>query len=421
MSSSAKLHEELSRAVDRLTRIVDATKLLNSTLDISELTRIILQIVRDEVAIERGTVFVVSEDREYVRSLVAQEVDEEIVVRMGSGIAGSVAKTGKVVDISAPYQDERFDKSFDAQLGFRTRDIYCIPVRSRDGTTVGVLQLLNRSRPLTRADKDFLSGISVHIALALENASMHRQIVDKKRIAKELELAREIQQAFHPDLPESYGDVQIAGSSTMCYEVGGDYFSFFPLEEGRFIVMLGDVSGKGIGAALVMTSVHAMCRTLVQHVHSLEQITYVLNQMLLESAQNRSYLTVLIMLVDPNKQRVHFISAGHNPPVLVDGSGIIRLLKEGGGPPVGMFPQTRWVRELIDVEPGTALLIYTDGISEAEDETEEQFGMDRLSIVVQQNKNKSAQKIHAAIRSALTDFVEDTPANDDSTMIVLKF
>ena len=422
MSSPPDLNEELSRAVDRLTRIVDATKLLNSTLDLSELTRIILQIVRDEVGVERGTVFVVSEDGERLRSLVAQDVDEEIEVRIGSGIAGAVAESGKALDIDNAYENPRFDKSFDAQLGFQTRDIYCMPVRNREGTTVGVLQLLNRSRPLTQPDKDFLAGISVHIGLALEKASMHHYIVEKKRIERDLDLARDIQQEFHPRLPDSHGGVELAGSSTMCYEVGGDYFSFFPIdEEGRFIVMLGDVSGKGIGAALVMTSVHATCRALVKHVHSLEQITFALNEALNESTKQNVYLTFVIALVDPIKRRVHLVNAGHNPPIMVDGSGIAHLLKDGGGPPVGMLPGLRYQRELIDVDEGAVLILYTDGVSEAENETDEQFQTDRLSIVLSQHRDKSAAEIHTAIRDALSGFVGKTPANDDSTMVVLKF
>ena len=422
MSSSTDLHDELSRAIDRLTRIVDATKLLNSTLDLSELTRIILQIVRDEVGVERGTVFVVSEDGERLRSLVAQDVDEEIEIRVGSGISGAVAESGKIIDIDNAYEDDRFDKSFDAQLGFKTRDIYCMPVRNREGTTVGVLQLLNRSRPLTQPDKDFLAGISVHIGLALEKASMHHYIVEKKRIERELDLARDIQQEFHPSLPDSHGGVELAGSSEMCYEVGGDYFSFFPIdEEGRFIVMLGDVSGKGIGAALVMTSVHATCRALVKHVHSLEQITFALNEALNESTKQNVYLTFVIALVDPLERRVHLVNAGHNPPIMIDGSGIVHVLKEGGGPPVGMLPGLRYQRELIEVDAGAVLVFYTDGVSEAEDATEEQFEMDRLSVVLSQHRNESAVEIHDAIRDALSEFVGNNPANDDSTMVVLKF
>ena len=421
MSSPTHLYDELSRTVDRLNRIIEATKLLNSTLDLAELTKIILQIVRDEVGIERGTVWVVTPDGQHLRSLVAQEVDAEIEVKIGSGIAGTVAETGKVIDIPDAYKDPRFDRSFDAQLGFKTRDIYCMPVQNRNGGTVGVLQLLNRSRTMTKSDEGFLAGISVHIGLAVENASMHLQIVEKKKIEQQLELAREIQQAFHPNLPEEHGGVGITGSSDMCYEIGGDYLSFFRLSEGRFIVMLGDVSGKGIGAALVMTSVHAMCRALVRHVHALERITSVLNDMLLESTQSRSFLTLMMAVVDPLKNKVHLINAGHNPPLLVDGSGIVRMLEEGGGPPVGLFAGLAYSRETIDVEPGSVLVLYTDGVSEAEDENQEEFGTDRLSIVVSRNSKKSSKEIHTAIRDALREFVGETPANDDSTMMVLKF
>ena len=427
MSSPTHIYDELSRSVERLNRIVEASKLLNSTLDLAELTRIILQIVRDEVGIERGTLFVVSEDGASLRSLVAQEVDAEIEVKIGSGIAGTVAASGDVIDIPDAYADERFNRSFDTQLGFRTNDIYCMPARNRDGELVGVLQLLNRSRALSQADEDFLSGISVHIGLAIENASLHGQIVEKKRVERDLDLAREIQEAFHPDLPESYGGVQITGSSQMCYEVGGDYLSFFPLDDTRFIVMLGDVAGKGIGAALVMTSVHALCRSLIRHVHSLEKMAFTLNEMLLESTQASSYLTLLIMLVDPTKQRVHFISAGHNPPVMVDEAGIVHILSGGGGPPVGLLPNVRHNREILDVKPGSVMVIYTDGVSEAEDSSEEQFGMDRMSVVVRSNSDRSAQEVHDAIRSAIEEFVgtveegADSHAHDDSTMMVLRF
>jgi GAF domain-containing protein len=183
---------ELSQAVNRLNRIVKATKELNSTLDLSELARIILRIVRDEVGIERGTVFVMSQDRRYVASLAAQELDVEIRVQLGSGIAGTVGENGDVIDITDAYADDRFDQSFDARLGFRTNDIYCMPVRNTQGAIVGVLQLLNRSRDLTHDDEHFLTDISIHIGLAVENAAKHVRILEEERIDKQLELAREI-------------------------------------------------------------------------------------------------------------------------------------------------------------------------------------------------------------------------------------
>ena len=185
-------HNDLSHDVDRLSRIVKATKELNSTLDLSELARIILRIVRDEVGIERGTVFVMSPNRLGLASLAAQEIDTEIRVQLGSGIAGTVAKNGEVIDIPDAYADDRFDQSFDARLGFRTNDIYCMPARNGKGSIVGVLQLLNRSRALTRNDEEFLADISIHIGLAVENAAKHVRMLEESRIEKQLELAREI-------------------------------------------------------------------------------------------------------------------------------------------------------------------------------------------------------------------------------------
>src|SRR5688572_13091301 len=134
MSGPAQTHQEALRSVHRLGRILEAAKLLNSTLDLSELTSIILRIVREEVGIDRGTVFVVDRERGLLRSVVAQDVtDLDITLPVGKGIAGAVAATGKTIDIPDAYSDPRFDSKFDPILGYRTNDIYCMPITNRDG------------------------------------------------------------------------------------------------------------------------------------------------------------------------------------------------------------------------------------------------------------------------------------------------
>jgi sigma-B regulation protein RsbU (phosphoserine phosphatase) len=419
--TKAQEQQEIVRSVERLHRILEAAKLLNSTLDINKLTRIILRIVREEVGIDRGTVFVVDKARKLVRSVVAQDVENEIVLSMGTGIAGTVAATGEVVDIPDAYADPRFDSRFDPILGYRTNDIYCMPILNREGEVVGVLELLNRTRSLGVEDIEFLNGVSVHVGLALENAWLHREIIEKRKIERELDLAREIQRNFYPNLPESYGGVEIAASSVMCEAVGGDYLDYFPLESGRFIVMLGDVSGKGIGAALVMTSLHATCRALTRHIHSLESITSILNDTLVETTGPGTFVTLVILLVDTVKQRLHYISAGHNPPLHVDCTGKAFLIDKGGGPPVGLFPHLKYTREIIEVERGSTFVMYTDGVNEAENVQFEQYGIDRLTRTVGAHRHGSATGIHAGIRTSLSDFVGEQPASDDSTMMVLKF
>src|SRR5207249_6802302 len=165
----------------------------------------------------------------------AQDVqDKEVVVAVGAGIAGTVAANGQTINILDAYSDPRFDSSFDATLGYTTADIYCMPIVNRVGEPVGVLELMNRTRPLTEEDEEFLAGVSVHVGLALENAQMHREIIEMRKIEQELSLAREIQENFYPNIPESFGGVEISASSEMCEAVGGDYLGYFPFDDGRF-------------------------------------------------------------------------------------------------------------------------------------------------------------------------------------------
>src|SRR5438128_2284777 len=187
MTTPVQTHQEAMRSIARLHRILEASKLLNSTLDLAELTSIILRIVRDEVGTDRGTVFVVERTRGVLHSLFAQGVEgQQLVIPIGKGIAGIVASTGETIDIPNAYADSRFDSSFDAILGYRTNDIYCMPIVNRLGEPVGVLELMNRTRPLTEEDEEFLAGVSVHVGLALENAQFHREIIEKRRIEQEL-------------------------------------------------------------------------------------------------------------------------------------------------------------------------------------------------------------------------------------------
>lgn len=421
MTRLTQTPQEALRSIERLRRILEAAKLLNSTLDLAELTTIILRIARDEVGVDRGTVFVLERKHRQLRSLVAQGVvGREIVVPLGEGIAGTVADTGRTINISDAYADARFESRFDAALGYRTCDIYCMPIVNRLGNIVGVLELLNRTRPLTVEDEEFLEGISVHVGLALDNAQMHREIVEKRRIEQELVLAREIQQHFYPKIPASSGGVEICASSQMCRAVGGDYLGYFPLGEGRFLMTVGDVAGKGIGAALVMSSLHATCRALMPHVHAIEQITRVLNDTFVETTGARSFVTMLLMLVDPVGRRVHYIRAGHNPPFKVSGTGSVLMFGDGGGPPIGLFPHLKYDREIASIESGSVLVVYTDGVSEAENALGEEFGADRLISVVSTERSDSAAHIHASIRLALQQYIGDEPLHDDSTLVVLK-
>ncbi len=176
----------------RLQTLLDAARLLNSTLELKELTQIILDVVRAEVPVDRVSVFVVDRGRNGLHSLVAQELEGfEITFPMGKGIAGSVAATGEILDIPDVYRDPRFDSRFDEIFRYHTNDLFALPVYNRQAQIVGVLELLNRQRPITAADREFLLGISVYIGLALQNAWSHRQVRASGQFEQELVALRD--------------------------------------------------------------------------------------------------------------------------------------------------------------------------------------------------------------------------------------
>jgi sigma-B regulation protein RsbU (phosphoserine phosphatase) len=332
-----------------------------------------------------------------------------------------VAATGEALDIPDAYADPRFNPRIDSVLGYRTKDVFCMPVVNREGQTVGVLELLNRVAPLSDEDREFLRDISVHIGLALENAWLHRQLLEKRKMDQELTLAAEIQKNLIPSIPQNCGGVQVAASTTMCTAVGGDYLEYYPLGSGRFILMLGDVSGKGIGAALVMTSMHSTCRALLRHTQPLERIALVLNESLIETTRTQTYVTLIAILVDAAANKIHCLRAGHHPPLLIDKNGKSRWLDHGGGLPIGLFGDLKVSTESYDVEPGMSLVLYTDGITEAHNPTGEQFGLERLDTTTLQHHTETARNIHDGIRNALHRFMGESNLTDDTTLVVMKF
>src|SRR5262245_11076330 len=176
----------------RLERLLETSRLLNSTLELTELTEIVLRIVKDEVPVERCTLFVVDHRQQLLRSFIAQGIETfEITLPFGHGLAGSVAATGKVIDIDDDYRDQRFDPAFDDRSAFRTKDVFGLPIFNREGTIIGVLQLLNRHRRLDVEDRDFLSSMCTYIGIALQNAWAHHELIESRKLEQELTIVRD--------------------------------------------------------------------------------------------------------------------------------------------------------------------------------------------------------------------------------------
>jgi len=414
---------ESKKTITQLSLLFEATRLLNSTLDLAELLELILKIARTEVKADRGTVFLVDSKNKQVWSIVAQGLDhQEIRVPFGHGVAGRVAVTGEIINVEDAYTLDYFERSFDQKTGYVTKSLLCVPIRHSSGYIVGVIQLLNQveNNKFTTEDEDFLLKLSGHMAMALENARLHRDALEKQRLERELEMARGIQRSLLPDSPPVIPGYDLAVMNEPCYEVGGDYYDFLSLGPQTLLLVIADVEGKGVSSALVMSNLQATLRALVMHLHSLEVLALSLNEMMYNDTKSRKYLSIFLGLVDTRRNGLHYINAGHVPPILINGeTGEYKLLQDGGTV-VGLFPTAEYERGSAKLNPGDILVTSTDGITEACNANDDEYGYDRLATCVAKNRNKTADQIIEAVLAEVKEHSCEGVHIDDKVLMVLK-
>jgi serine phosphatase RsbU (regulator of sigma subunit) len=271
----------------------------------------------------------------------------------------------------------------------------------------------------TERDLQLLTLIAGVAAIRIENVSLLEVQQEQKRLANELALASEIQFRLHPETPPAIPGYDVIGVSFPCYEVGGDYYDFIEKPDGRTVVALGDVSGKGTGAALLMSSIHAAVRAHTRTLLSASEIVSEINQYIYDNTPANRYVTLFYSELDPRSHQLTYINGGHNSPLLARASGEVTRLDIGGFP-VGITPFGDYREGWVEIEPGDVMVIYSDGVTESLDEEGEEFGEARLIEIVQKNRGRSPAGIRDRIDEALTKFVGRASAVDDLTIVILK-
>jgi phosphoserine phosphatase RsbU/P len=417
-------------AMAELSSIIEATKRLNSTLDLGELIHIILQIATRQTGAERGTVFLVDETRKELWSLVGLGLDEqEIRFPRHQGIAGWVAGEGTCVRLENAYEDSRFEPGIDRRLGFTTRALLCQPIRNDSGKIVGVLELLNKAEGFNREDEAFLDALSTHVALALEKAQLHRARIEKEKMERDLALAREIQAGFLPEAPPAWKGVEISVSHRASQMVGGDYYDFLPVNAGgkqALLLVVADVEGKGAASALVMANVQATLHALADHAEPLVRLPATINQKILEGARssqstgrNTKYLTMFMAFVENEGRQLRYVNAGHVPPVIVRADGRREWL-ETGGTVVGLLPDPCYECGTVELARGDLLVACTDGITEAMDANGDEYGKPRLAESVGKCREQNTKEILAHILEEVDVHSRGGIHEDDRILLVMK-
>jgi sigma-B regulation protein RsbU (phosphoserine phosphatase) len=298
------------------------------------------------------------------------------------------------------------------------------PIRA-EGRALGVLVVADKENraggvdDFTLGDERILSLFGNQAAIALENARLHREAVEKERMEREIELAASIQKTILPvSLPVVQG-LKLAGANRPTRQVGGDYFDVFPLLDGRTAFCVADVSGKGVPAALLVSTVHACLRILLDSgVADLPGFVARVHRHLLGFSSTRKFVTLFFAVYDPIRQEVRYVNAGHNPGLCVS-KGEATLLPSGG-PPIGILPDAVFLEASVGFLPGDTLVLYSDGITEAANSSEEEFGMDRLIALVKEASREPPEALSGRIFGTVSEFTRGVAQYDDQTVLIAR-
>jgi sigma-B regulation protein RsbU (phosphoserine phosphatase) len=396
--------------------------------DVEDVLRLALERVREALHPESAAAFLRDEESGHYR-LAPAEGTGSAVLRADSPLVRRLRRSPAPLDAEG--------------------DGILLPIVAK-GDLLGILSLGPRlgDLPYSGEDRHLLSAVAWQLAFAVENTRLVRRMVEEQRLRHEIQMARDVQRRLFPARPPETRRLDLAGVCCPAQAIGGDYYDFLPMGDGRIAIAVADVAGKGISAALLMSIVQASLRSQYRSGVALPELVASMNDLLYRSTARNSFVSFFVGQFDETSGRLTYVNAGHNPPVLVRdsasserrlrgarraaaGGGLalafaeaapaaeVRLL-HSGGLVIGALADVRYEAECVDLLPGDLLVAYTDGVTEAFDPDGREFGEDRLLDVVLAGRSLTADQLADRIVGAVRDFVRDAPQHDDITLLVAR-
>ena len=281
------------------------------------------------------------------------------------------------------------------------------------------IDLAHAFREFTIDDLNLLTVMANVAAIRIERERFAVIENARRRLANELEQAAEIQRQFLPrEIPQIPG-LELAGYNVPCRTVGGDYYDFINYPDGQVAIVVGDVCGKGMPAALLMMTLQARFQVLAEHPAKPAQLMERLNRILVLASLNNRFISFFLSMIHPLSGEVQFCNAGHNSPLLVRHDGKIEWL-EGGGPVLGILPDISYEEESVKLEKGDVTVFYSDGVTEANNPNGEEYGEKRLADFVRMIRHQPADQILQELTQNLQNWIGEGTAHDDMTLVVAR-
>lgn len=341
-------------------------------------------------------------DLQYSRSVVRRCLDEGLAVR------------------SVVHSDQEALELGQSVYDLKLRAVMCAPMRSRN-RTVGVIYVDSRAvrREFSARDLALFGAISAQLAISVENARLHADSLEKARLEKDVEIARRIQQHLLPPVPRDLPGVDLALRYVAAERASGDTYDIVPLRDGRLAVMIGDVTGHGVGAALLTHAAQAALRSYLETLDDPSEVITRLNNRLVASVETGNFMSLLLAIVDPRARTLQYVNAGH-PGLIVAGRSGVRAMDKTGMVLGVVGGQDYTMSEAVEFQAGDLLFLHTDGVDEAHAPSRETFGEKRLHSLLGRLRDRSAEQVLAEVEGELRRYVAGKPFEDDLTMIAVK-
>ncbi|HEY0385393.1 MAG TPA: GAF domain-containing SpoIIE family protein phosphatase, partial [Pyrinomonadaceae bacterium] len=393
LKEAAVVRAENLTVTDKLRLLLDITKKISRSLDLQEVLNLVMETLGSLIPYDAAGIFVLKANPITAPALAAApppacvfhtealrgyDIEDlrELRLKMGEGIIGHVALTGEPVISPDVRTDPRYINARE-----ETRSEMVAPIISNE-EVVGVFDLeSDRLNAYTNDDLQVLLLLASQVAIIIEKVMLHEQLIEKKRLEGQLEVARQVQLELLPAADPKLEGFDICAYNFSTEEVSGDYYDWVSIYEDQIGIVIADVSGKGVPAALLMAFLRASLRAAI-HIGYAPHISMAkVNYLLWESIERNQFVTAFYGVLDASNRTLAYTNAGHNPPLLMDADGTARFI-ERGGIPLGMFRDTRYYEYYQAIEPGQMLVLYTDGVTEAMSLTNEEYGRARLEQTV---------------------------------------
>ncbi len=416
--------------IDKLRMLLDITKTISRSLDLKEVLNLVMDTLDSLIPYDAAGIYLVKCSRpvseweegidetcvfhtEAVRGYDIADL-QELRLKTGEGLIGHVAMRGKPFIAADVSKEPRY-----INARARTRSEMIAPIISTN-QVIGVFDLESDDlNAYSNDDLEILMLLSSQVAIIIEKVMLHDSLIEKQRLQAQLEVARQVQLELLPPRDPELEGFDISAYNFPTEEVSGDYYDWVRIYDDQIGIVIADVSGKGVPAALLMAFLRASLRAAT-HIGYAPHISMTkVNYLLWESIERNQFVTAFYGVLDAMNRTLAYANAGHNPPLLIDAEGDTHF-EERGGVPLGMFRDTRYYEYYVTLEPGQMLVLYTDGVTEAMNANDEEYGLDRMVDAVKRGRHLSARELIDSVHRDVIDWTEGRGAHDDVTFFVVK-